>query len=356
MNPIENSPYPVDSPYRQLAAALDALPNRYPPAEDESDLRLLEKLFSPEEAALAAQVQSEYETPAEISERLGLEQRPTLVMLREMVKKGLILMGKTETGRLGFAIMPFVVGIYEAQVGRIDAEMARLFEDYYQKSFGQALKIQPQVHRVIPVKESIPNTMEIHPHESVQSLLENAQSWGVVDCICRTQQALIGNPCEHPLDVCMILSEKPEAFDNSSTIKALTLEEAQTTIQRAAEAGLVHNVSNQQEALWYICNCCTCSCAVLRGMAEIGIANVVAKSAFVNQVDSDLCVACGLCQDYCQFDALSLEDVIVVNEIRCVGCGLCVPACPSEALTLIRREEEPALPKSESDWKKARLV
>ena len=356
MNQNSRTNFSPDSPYRRLAAALDALPNRYPPAEDESDLYLLAKIFTPEEAALAALLKPVMETPAEISERLGLEMRPTTLLLKEMAKKGLIQLGKTEQGRLGFGIMPFVVGIYEAQIGRIDAEMAQLFEDYYQKSFGKSLNIQPQVHRVIPVKESIPNTMEIHPYESVTDLITQAGSWGVIDCICRTQQALIGNPCEHPLDVCMVLSEKPQAFDNNSTIRALSFEEAQNTLQRAANAGLVHCVSNQQEAIWYICNCCTCSCAILRGMAEIGVANAVASSSFINTVNPDLCLACGTCVPLCQFNALELNDVITVNEIRCVGCGVCVPVCPEEALHLIRRENELIPPKYETDWQQARTA
>jgi hypothetical protein len=33
--------FSVDSPYRLLARSLDALPHRFPPAEDESDLHLL---------------------------------------------------------------------------------------------------------------------------------------------------------------------------------------------------------------------------------------------------------------------------------------------------------------------------
>ncbi len=44
----------------------------------------------------------------------------------------------------GLMLMPFVVGIYEAQGGSIDSELARLFEDYYQQSFGQTLAVEPQ--------------------------------------------------------------------------------------------------------------------------------------------------------------------------------------------------------------------
>ncbi|HZU87392.1 MAG TPA: 4Fe-4S binding protein, partial [Anaerolineaceae bacterium] len=247
-------------------------------------------------------------------------------------------------------------GIYEEQIGRIDAELAELFETYYHKAFGRALEVQPQVHRVIPVGESVKNNMEVLPCDSVNGLIDGAQSWGVLDCICRTQKALIGDPCEHPVDVCMVLGYKPDAFANNSTVRAMTHAQARETLQRAADAGLVHCVSNSQQDIWYICNCCTCSCAILRGMAEMGIANVVARSAFINRVDEELCIACGLCVDSCQFNALILEDVLRVDDIRCVGCGVCVRACPQEALGLERREDASAPPLSEEEWRKARTV
>ena len=90
----------------------------------------------------------------------------------------------------------------------------------------------------------------------------------------------------------------------------------------------------------------------------MGIANVVAKSAFVSQVDEDFCFACEDCLDYCQFDALTMSDTVVINEIRCVGCGLCVLACPDEALTLVRRPEDEILktPVTEKDWMEVRAL
>ena len=343
-----------DSPYRSLAHSLDGLPNRFPSAEDGSHLRLLAKLFTSQEADLAANLLPEIEAPAQIAARLGRDLRQVSGLLKEMSKKGLISVGKTDQGRLGFSLMPFVVGIYEAQAGRMDAELARLFEDYYQKSFKQALHVQPQVHRVIPVGVSIKNTMEVQPFESVTGLIDAARAWGVLDCICRNQKALIGDPCDHPRDVCMVLSSQPDAFSGGGTIRPLTHAESLETLQRAAKAGLVHCVSNNQRDLWYICNCCTCSCAILRGMAELGIANVVARSAFLNHVDEELCIACGECLAACPFHALSLDSAAQVLETRCVGCGVCVLACPQGALGLERRSGEAEPPLTEGAWGAAR--
>jgi Pyruvate/2-oxoacid:ferredoxin oxidoreductase delta subunit len=156
----------------------------------------------------------------------------------------------------------------------------------------------------------------------------------------------------------MAFSKVPAVFDHNPAINSITREEALAVLRRAAEAGLVHSVSNNQRDTWYICNCCTCSCAILRGMAEMGVANVVARSAFVNQVDETLCLACQDCLDFCQFDALSVDTVAVVDSRRCVGCGVCVLACPEEALFLVRRKDDEILPPPETnrEWGMARAI
>ena len=59
-----------------------------------------------------------------------------------MARRGLIKAGRVEGG-LGYGLMPFVVGIYEMQVERLDADLAQLFEDYYRRSFGQMLSVRP---------------------------------------------------------------------------------------------------------------------------------------------------------------------------------------------------------------------
>jgi len=340
--------------YQLLAERLDALPNGFPATEDGAELRLLQKLFSPQQAELASKLRMTLETSEQIAERLGRDPKETHLELKGMVKRGLIKAGKLDDG-LGFGLLPFAVGIYEFQIGRMDEELARLFEDYYQQAFARVLAISPQVHRVVPVNETIRTGMEIAPYESVTTIVDEAKSWGVVDCICRQQKALVGDPCEHPLDVCMTLSSMPGAFDHNRTIRALTRDEAMDTLSRAADAGLVHSVGNNQEGLWYICNCCSCSCGILRGMAEMGVANVVAHSSFINVVDADICNGCEDCVEYCQFNALALEDfVMTVSELSCVGCGVCVPKCSTEALRLVLREEKVVPPKTEMDWMAAR--
>ena len=144
---------------------------------------------------------------------------------------------------------------------------------------------------------------------------------------------------------------------------SVTKEQAYEKLHFAAESGLVHSVSNNRDSdshiSHYICNCCTCSCGILRGMAATGVSNVIARSAFVNTVDPELCLGCETCIDYCQFDALSLrpeDPYIQINTVKCVGCGVCVPHCSEEALAMIRRPEEEILPipSNHDEWLEVR--
>jgi ferredoxin len=347
------------NPYKSLAKRLDSLPEGFPPTPNGAELRLLEYLFTQEEAALASVLRLTLENPRDIEARTGQEFKSLKGMLKTMARKGLIRIGKTDSGGLGYGLMPFVVGIYELQTNNMDEVLATLFEDYYQQAFAKMTSVEPKFHRVIPVGETVRNDMSIEPFETATTIIENANAWGVTDCICRQQKALIGDPCDHPQDVCMTFSQRPGAYDGSNAVKAITKEEAYATLQRAADAGLVHSVSNNMEAdsfiSHYICNCCTCSCGILRGIAETGISNVIARSAFALEVKPDLCGGCEICVDYCQFDALSMtiENLsIQINKTRCVGCGVCVPQCPDEALSLVRRPEDEILviPTTHEDW------
>jgi heterodisulfide reductase subunit A-like polyferredoxin len=94
-------------------------------------------------------------------------------------------------------------------------------------------------------------------------------------------------------------------------------------------------------------------------MAEFGIANVVASSAFVNQVEELLCDGCEACIESCQFNALSMKDALAkVDYDRCVGCGVCAIVCPRDALGLVRRPEEEvkSVPQTRAEWKLQRLA
>ncbi|MFH1943382.1 MAG: 4Fe-4S binding protein [bacterium] len=338
--------------YRKLARRLDAIPNGFPASESGVELRLLAKIFTAEEAILASVMRLTPEPSDVIAGWAGIEMHEAKRMLKGMVRKGLIRIQRGE-GHLLFGLRPFIVGIYEEQLRRMDEDFARLFEEYYREVFKDVFLYGPSVHRVIPVDKAIPFELEIFPYERAIELLEGAKSWGVRDCICRVQQRFVGRACDHEIENCLLFAPVENAFNNSELTRPIAKEDSLRILGEAAQAGLVHCTANHRSPLNYICNCCTCCCGVMRGLAEFGMPAAVARSDFYASVDSELCAACGSCIERCPFGALSVsEDVCVVDRARCMGCGLCVSACSTGAACLQRRSEGevPATPKDIPTW------
>ena len=53
-------------------------------------------------------------------------------------------------------------------------------------------------------------------------------------------------------------------------------------------------------------------------------------------VNNDLCIGCGICENKCRFDAIHIKkEKAVANEFSCEGCGVCEYVCPANAIKLM---------------------
>lgn len=341
-------------PYQQLAARLDEIPNSFSSTDDGTHLKFLKWIFTPEEAELASKMKLRGETTGELVDRLGITIDDLEDRLETMAEKGQIRAWNSSTGRR-YALLPMVVGIYDEQIDRMDKEFAQLTEDLLDKSKLRGLwGTEPALFKVIPINKAIRTDLEIYPYEIAEQLIESSKSWGVRECICKKQQGLLGNPCKHGVSKCIqIHPRKENLFEETDRTESISKEEALEILSEAEEAGLVHCSMNTQKDHFYICNCCTDCCQILRGLTKWEQPHAFVRSNFQATVDVDLCTGCESCLDRCQFEALSIsEDVCVVNTDRCIGCGVCSMSCSDNALHLESRdsEEKKIPPESLMEW------
>lgn len=138
--------------YEALAQALDRLPNGYPRTESGVEILILRKIFSHQEAALAALLGTELEGEGSVAARAGLPVAAAHGALMEMARRGLVWPGKGNDGP-AFRLAPFVVGIYEAQLETLDHELAHLMEDYFEQGGAKGIMGPlPSLHRVVPTQ------------------------------------------------------------------------------------------------------------------------------------------------------------------------------------------------------------
>ena len=328
--------------YKQLARHLDRLPGGFPSTDNGVELRILKRLFSPDQARLACHLTLIAETVPVITLRSGLPVEKTTEMLAEMAQKGLIF--KSSQPPLRYMAAQFVVGIWEYQVGYLDTGLVADMEEYLPYLFDSgAWQASPQM-RTIPVGRSVDAGLKILPHESATFLLEQKDSFVVTPCICRKEQQMQGKGCDRPLEACISFGTADSYYIETGAGRRANLGEVIDILKQADKSGLVLQASNGKDISW-ICCCCGCCCGVLRNLKRHPRPADLVSAPFTEHLNPDLCNGCGVCTSRCQTEAIAVsEDQARLDDGRCIGCGLCVSTCATGALAL-ERKPLPAQPR-----------
>jgi electron transport complex protein RnfB len=328
-----------DKSYRTLAEHLDRLPGGFAPSDTGADLRLLKRLFTPEEAELAVHLTLDREEARVIAGRAGLPLAEVAQRLDGMAHKGLIFSIQPEDGPALYHAVPFIIGIYEFQVNNLSEGMLQDLHDYW-----DTLQPRPQAQtipqmRTIPVGQSIEPQLEALPYEQVDELVRAHDRFAVAPCICRRHARMTGGGCDAPEENCLIFGEWADYYVRSDRGRSIDRSEMLAILDRADAANLVLQPTNSRD-IAAICCCCGCCCGILEGLQRHPKPSEVVASAFIAELRPEICEGCWTCLDRCQMQALAAEgDLVALDTDRCIGCGLCVSTCPSGALTLVRKPE-----------------
>jgi NAD-dependent dihydropyrimidine dehydrogenase PreA subunit len=324
--------------YKRLAKHLDNLPGGFPPTESGVELRILKRLFTPEEAELAMNLTLLPEEAPVVVHRAGLPPDETGKRLEEMAAKGLILRSGRDPARPRYMAVSYVWGIWEFHVNDLDKELIQYQEEYMGDLFKEAWKV-PQM-RTIPVGRSVTPQLEVMPYEIAEELVRAQNKFSVGPCICRRERAIMGKGCGIRQESCLAFGEGAVDFrTRNGTGREIDLQETLDILKWADEAGLVLQPANAKDA-FFLCLCCGCCCGVLRTLKNQPKPAAVGASPFFAVHDPENCQNCGICVDRCQMEALKLEeDVVRLDTDRCIGCGLCVSTCPTDSLRLVRKPE-----------------
>ncbi len=348
MSPHKKKSAAQDDVYIKLAKSLDDMPGGFPATENGVELRILRRLFTPDEAELTLHLSVIPEEAAKIAKRLRLPEEDTARRLEDMALKGLIYRRLSEDGPSKYMAWQFVIGIWEYHVNSLDEGLARDMGEYIPRLLDvETWKKVPQL-RTIPVGQSIPVEHAVMPYEVAEKIVRSHSRILVAPCICRRERKLVGEGCDRPEESCLVFGSGSDFYLQNGLGRMISQEEALDILAAADRAGLVLQPNNAQRA-GNICCCCGCCCGVLRTIKKHPRPADIVSSAFRVSVDRNSCDGCGVCLERCQMEALRLEDDRVCADLgRCIGCGLCVTTCPKGSLTLMRKPpfEQPDVPKT----------
>ncbi|HYA93214.1 MAG TPA: 4Fe-4S dicluster domain-containing protein [Thermodesulfobacteriota bacterium] len=333
--------------YEKLAKHLDNLPAGFPRTESGVEMRILRRLFTPEDAEFAMHLTLIPEEPRVIARRAKIPVKDAARRLEEMEKKGLIRSVPQDNNPPLYMATQFVVGFWEGQLNKLDPELVQYGEEYLDTAAKEAFwRGTPQL-RTIPVNKSISIENVVMPYERAEELVRSQKSFAVQNCICRQGMHIIGKGCDKPEESCLTFGRVADSVVSTGRGRAISMEEMLAMLQRAEEVGLVLQPNNAKDPL-FICTCCGCCCGVLKSLKAYPEPASVVASPFWASLNSETCKGCGLCTKRCQMEAFHLDNKKSVLDVnRCIGCGLCVSTCPTHSLSLVRKpkEKQPYVPK-----------
>jgi Na+-translocating ferredoxin:NAD+ oxidoreductase subunit B len=343
--------------YRRLQRHLDAQAVGFPAAWSGADIRLLRRLFSPDEATVALCLSYKPAPTAQIIDRAGSEfsAEHTKRLLDSMFAKGAIGW-KEKDGTDHWYVVPLVIGMYENQDGDPSPEFLKEYAAYSKSpSFGAAfLAVKPSQMRTIPVNQSIPVEHRVATYDQIVGIVDASPGpFVVLPCICRRSKTMKGKPCAKTsrVETCLAFGDMAKMVLRRKHCREVTRDEVLAILRRNEDDGLVLQPANARQPE-FVCSCCGCCCGMLAFQKHLPRPVDFWTSTYYAEVSAEACSQCGTCVSRCQVGAVALSGrsgEAQINLGRCIGCGLCVPTCPSEAISLKKKDSETVPPANEED-------
>ncbi len=326
--------------YDKLRERLDDMGSGYPKTDTGVEIRILRKLFSPEDARCFLDMTPMLETAESVAQRTGADATEVAAHLEDMARRGLLFRHK-RADMIRYSAIPFVVGIFEFQLNSVDRELAEDLEEYFHKGLGKSFQsTDTPVMRSIPINTELVPEQPVATYEDAMAIVDSQKVIAVAPCICRTTAQKMDRGCGKPLETCFVFGSHGHYYVENGMGRYIDREEAKRIIRENEKAGLVMQPFNSQH-VGGMCSCCGDCCGMLRSLKLQENPAEAVKSNYYAQVDEDLCSGCELCLDRCQMDAIEIMDEKAVFDLkRCIGCGLCVTTCDMEAIRLVPKAGE----------------
>jgi len=347
-----------DQVYKRLQRHLDKQAIGFPATKSGTEIKILKYIFTPEEAEIVTFLSYKSEPVDTIFKKAAavVKSEQELVKILERIHKKGGIEVKRKNGIRHYRCLPFVVGMYEFQLGRLTPEFIKDADEYMAtRDFGVDLisTALPQM-RTIPIKKSIYPEHNVSTYDEITSLMQQADGpFVILKCLCRNAKSMKGEPCKvtDRKETCLGIGEMAKNAIEIGAGREINKEEAILIIEENQKDGLVLQPSNTKD-LDFVCSCCGCCCGMLNAHKGLPKPLTYWATNYFAVVDTETCKGCGTCEKNCQVDAVKVsekEKSAVVNLDRCIGCGICVSKCPTESISLSKKSKEASPPQNSEE-------
>jgi len=262
-----------------------------------------------------------------------LEREPLQKLLDDMAWVGLIeynwenLDGKNPDHEKRYVLPQFVPGsaeFFNMRRSQMDEhpQVAAFFE---RMTFLPLEKITPMVPpggagigmHVIPVEKAIETENEAVGLEKISYWLHKYEGkYAKSMCSCRASRQYLNEGCgDDPESWCIAVGDMATYIVETGRGEYITYDEAMEIFKKAEDNGFVHQITNidGEDKIFAVCNCNVNVCNALRTSQLFNTPNM-SRSAYVARVETDQCVACGRCVEYCPAGAVKLGQKLCTKD------------------------------------------
>ena len=163
---------------------------------------------------------------------------------------------------------------------------------------------------VIPVEKAISTENQSLPIEHISHWLEKYEGkYAASPCSCRRSRKTFDEGCaDDPEEWCIAVGDMADYIvETNKGGHYITKERALEILKQAEDNGFVHQITNidGENKIFAICNCNVNVCYALRTSQLFNTPNMD-RSAYIAKVETENCVACGRCVEYCPAGAVKL--------------------------------------------------
>ena len=324
----------TDDIYAKLRDKMNEYSVGFATTESGIEIEILKKLFTEEEAGMYLNLTGDLQTADDVARKINEDPQKVEELLQEMTKKGHTFprFPKRDGEPFYYAAAPFVHGILEHQLNRMDREMADLLEAFFK--IGPITNPIPAL-RTIPVNAAVDGDLKVASYDDARAVISNKERISIANCVCNYWQKTRGENCGQPKEVCFLFDFYAQYYVDRGLGRWITKDEAYEKLIECDKAGLVPHFSNSENPEAF-CNCCPNCCATLRALKQLPIPGFLIPTNHYAEVNADLCLACKTCIDRCPMGAIAINDANIaeIRLERCIGCGLCVSTCTEKAMGL----------------------
>ena len=161
---------------------------------------------------------------------------------------------------------------------------------------------------VIPVEAAIAQENRSVSVEHLSHWLNKYDVYAVGPCSCRTSQMVRGeNDGDDVQEWCIGVGDMATFAVETGKGRFIDYDEVLEILENAEKNGCVHQITNidGENKIFAICNCNPNTCYGIRTSQLFNTPNL-SRSAYVAEVNTDNCVACGGCVEVCPAGAVKL--------------------------------------------------